>query len=321
LSTLQQRRASFARRLTAIGCITATAVALGAATPANAATPKPSPKPSSQNQASALAQLGISISADGWITYGHLKASSLSLTNTRTNTVKESRNAAGQCVISGKTDRGKKATYSEQIAFNPTTCESKVLTGDLTADEFNALVAKSGAAFPKSEKAPVAGHQSTGPAGQGKRPQDYYYDDAYTVSEWIDPLDITITEQAVDFEWPLYGEAGYLYAGWPSYEFPYDGWATDGPYFDGFYYYSDGYGDEANSHFINNDFAAIIYALMGLSGWLACGAHTTTQADFYHDLGVDGYDDDTAYGWWNDSVGGACSNLVHHWAAVGYGWL
>ena len=76
----------------------------------------------------------------------------------------------------------------------------------------------------------------------------------------------------------------------------------------------------ANSHFTNYDFAAIIYSLLGLAGWLACGAHFSTRADFYHNVRVTGYRSGAKGHSWSDSKSGACSNLVHHATSNGYGW-
>jgi hypothetical protein len=148
------------------------------------------------------------------------------------------------------------------------------------------------------------------------------YQSAYTIARWIDPANIVITSQAADLKWPLYGAGGTLSAASPYYAFPFDGWSVSGPTTSGFVSLAGnaGWYYQANSHFINTDFATVIYTLLGLSGWLLCGAHTTNRADFYHQVKVTGYTNNTRGANWSNSVSGACSNLVHIQAWGAYGW-
>jgi hypothetical protein len=296
---------------TAIVVTVALSMVSTAMSPATAAPPKPAP-------VSALSQLGISVAADGWITYGNQHSSSLPLTNVGVKTVKGARTPEGQCAITGALDASSTATYTEQIGFNPTTCESRVLSGDLTPAAEAALA-------DQSPKATVAGKTATPAAAKtapsGGNAVATSYQSAHTTTRWIDPVNIVITSQAINMTWPLYGAGGSLNASAPYYAFPYDGWSVYGPYFTPFYTLSDnsGWYIGANSHFVNYDFAAIVYALLGLTGWLACGALPTTRADFYHNVQVTGYRSGGKGHWWSDSVSGACSNLVHHETLTGYG--
>ncbi len=311
---LQHRAISPLIRFTAVGLASACALTLTAVAPATAA---PLPQPTST---SALEQLGISVSADGWITYSKRQSSSLPLTDVTVTVVQGPRTPEGQCGISGEVLATTAPTYSEQIGFNPRSCESRVLSGKLTQAAADTLMARLGSAGGSQSAAQTS---TTVPAARsGSAGILTSYQSAHTTTQWIDPLNITITQQAINLQWPLYGAGGTLSSSWPSYAFPYDGWTTYGPYFSGFntLYDNSGWYVSANSHFVNYDFAALVYFLLGLSGWLACGAHLTTRADFYHNVQVTGYRSGGKNHWWSDSVNGACSNLVHHATLNGYGW-
>jgi hypothetical protein len=279
----------------------------------NAASAAPA-KPSSSSS-SALADLGLAVSADGWISYTKPQANTLPLTNVKVKTVKESRTPAGDCSITSDSTPVAAGTYTEQIAFNPNTCQSKILVGTLDPATMAKLMATTGGAG-VDKTAPVAGAATK--AGV-VTPAVTYYETAHTQTKWIDPVNIDITWLGLNFTWPLYGAGGTLSANATAYAFPYDGWSKSGPYFGPFTGVSGGWYISSNAHFINYDFAALVIALLGISGWLACGAPTSTRADFYHNVTVYGYSNDTKNHAWNDSKSGACSNLVHHQSLTGYG--
>lgn len=265
-----------------------------------------------------LTSIGIAVADDGWISYTKSRAGSLGLGNLTTTTVRGSRNTAGNCVFSGSTVASGAPTYSEEVAFNPTTCASKVTTGTITAAAATRLASTDVASNSNGSSMSTAAAATS----QKMVAAATSYRSAHTVTKWIDPVNITITRQAINLKWPLYGAGGTLSSSWPAYKFRYDGWSVSGPHFSGFKSLSGntGWYVSANSHFTNYDFAAIIYALLGLSGWLACGAHFSTRADFYHNVTVRGYRSGSRGHSWSDSKSGACSNLVHHATSNGYGW-
>jgi hypothetical protein len=278
----------------------------------------PSPPSPAAPDRDALKALGVTVAADGWISYTKSKSSTLGLSGVTTRLVRGSRSTDGVCVSAGRLTTTGQPTYVEEVAFNPKTCAARVLTGVITAKAAARLVgeAASETATAQSKTAPSTKR------GTEVLAATTYYQSAHTVTRWIDPLNITITRQAINLKWPLYGAGGTLRSSWPSYKFPYDGWSVSGPHFSGFKSLSDGSGwyVSANSHFVNYDFAALVYALLGLSGWLACGAHFTTRADFYHNVKVTGKRNNSAVFNWNDRKSGACSNLVHHNTSTGFGW-
>lgn len=299
-----------------VGGLSLTLIAMVSYTGASAEPPDSTA--STKATPSQLASIGLAVSDDGWISYTKSQAGSLGLSNLKTTTVQGSRDADGNCVLSGSTSTTAStvSTYEEEVAFNPTTCASKITTGTITA----AAAAKLAAAEPAAD----TNSSSTGTAASSaaKVAAATSYQSAHTVTKWIDPVNITITRQAINLKWPLYGAGGTLTSSWPAYKFRYDGWSVSGPTFSGFKTLSGdaGWYVGAKSHFINYDFAALIYFLLGLAGWLACGAHFSTRADFYHNVTVRGYRSGSRGHSWSDSKSGACSNLVHHATANGYGW-
>lgn len=288
----------------------------------------PAPAPSGASTGLGNSVLGVVGSADGWLTYTNTLAGTLALGNAHTTTLAGHRSADGSCAIgsgaSAATPRkaGGTARFTEEVAYNPRTCQERVLTGDLTASaaaQLNAMQPAGSAPTTATATAPAQASRN----GGGVSPATTYYESAYTKTAWIDPLDITITSLANNLTWPLYGAAGTLTATAYAYEFPYDGWSSSGITFSPFYSFNSSYGPgwyiHAYDHFTNNDFAALVYALSGLAGWLACGAQFTTTAHFNHDVSVYGYSNDYRNRAWNDEVDGACADLVHHGEWDGFG--
>lgn len=293
------------------------AASLLAATGLQNATAAPPPAPPDvQSQLDAAAALGVSMSADGWITYTQPHAAALSLTKVKSVTTVGKRNADGSCAVGLDVNSASGVgDYAEEVALNPQTCQAKFITGQLPAD----VAAKLNTAA----QSPVGASSGASSAStQGAIAATTSYQSAYTIARWIDPVNIVITSQAVDLKWPLYGAGGTLTAAWPYYKFPYDGWTVYGPSTSGFVTLSGntGWSFQASSHFVNTDFATIVYVLLGLSGWLACDAHATNRADFYHTVKTIGYRSGSRGSSWSNSVSGACSNLVHIEAWGAYGW-
>ena len=306
------------------GAIVGLSVALLAMTSTTGASAAPptstAPTKASPSQ---LASLGLAVSDDGWINYTKSQAPSLGLADLKTTTVQGTRESDGTCVISGSSTSSSTApTYEEEVGFNPTTCTSKITTGTITPTAAAKLAAADPAPDTTGSATGTAAASTGGTASAQVTAKATSYQSAHTVTKWIDPVNITITRQAINLKWPLYGAGGTLTSSWPAYKFAYDGWSVSGPTFSGFKTLSGdaGWYVSAKSHFTNYDFAALIYFLLGLPGWLACGAHFSTRADFYHNVTVRGYRSGSRGSSWSDSKSGACSNLVHHATSNGYGW-
>lgn len=341
------RRPRTACRTALLGIVVASLVsAPGIATAVSV--PNPSLKTSPTVTENAAAALGVAVSAGGWINYTKLASKSLPLTNVKISTVIGKRVAGGGCEFGEPIPAASAGNldYTEQIAMNPTSCAVKFLTGRLSetaATEFKAQIqaqlptkAVKGAissSMAASAKSARAGATAVAPAvrapskvapaksATAAAATPTYYKSAYSMSRWIDPVSIVITSQAVNLSWPLYGKGGTLSSSWPSYAFPYDGWSRSGPYFSGFRTLpgDTGWSVTASSTFVNRDFASVVYALMGLSGWFACGRHPTNKADFYHAVKTVGYRKGTRDTNASNTVSGACSNLVHLQSLADYG--
>ncbi|MEZ5097773.1 MAG: hypothetical protein R2731_17845 [Nocardioides sp.] len=272
------------------------------------------------NRAQAAARtLGVTMGADGTLHFTRPRADRLPLGHVHRLTVAGSHRPDGSCEFRGQLPAAATAGgwYAEEVARNVRTCATTYVVGTLTQAALRQL---SGASASPPTMASAPAGRAAGSALAGVSPATSYAL-GYTKTQWIDPVNITITSQVMNFKWPLYGAGGTLSASWPSYTFPYDGW-SGGTTFSGFNTLSDnsGWWVRADGHFVNYDFAALVFFLLGLSGWLACGAPSSTRADFYHHPKVTGYRSGSRSSTWTNSVSGACSNLVHVSAWGGSGW-
>jgi len=108
----------------------------------------PAPAPSGASTGTGSSALGVVGSADGWLTYTNTLAGTLALRNAHTTTLAGHRSADGSCAIgSGASaatpaQAGSTAHFTEEVGYNPRTCQERVLTGDLTpaaAAQLNAM--------------------------------------------------------------------------------------------------------------------------------------------------------------------------------------
>jgi len=307
--------ARWGRTVTSGAVLACTALVL--ASSSASAGPVANPAPATGDLAAGTSLPGVVAAPGGWIDYTHTLASSLTLLNETTTTSTGTRGADGACTISGggSTTAGSVGTYQEEVAFNPQSCQERVLSGTLTPGDLTQLSAATGGT---SSTVQQAGSGTT--AVTGIQPAATTYQQAYTKTAWIDPLNITITSLADNLQWPLYGAAGTLTARVNTYDFPYDGWSSTGPSPIKFQSISGGWSVNETDQFTNTDFATFVYTVFGLAGWLACGAPLTVTAHFNHNVTVSGYSNGNR-GWaWNDSVSGACTDLVHHASWDNYGW-
>lgn len=290
----------------------------------------PSAATAGSASASAQAALGVSINANGWIQYTRTLASRLALRNVSTTTVSAERGSDGICINSSSSTAAgpaRRALFQEEIAFNPGTCQQRVLSGTMGPDDLATLnsIGDGHASAPGSgsgvQSATVSG-QRLPTTSQSPAAPNTSYGSAHVKTAWIDPLNITITSLANNMSWPLYGAGGTLTERWNAYDFPFDGWSSSGVYLGPFVTLSGniGWSIRATDHFTNTDFATFVYIVFGIAGWLACGAPLTVTAHFNHDLTIYGYRSGGYNRAWNDSATGACTDLVHHAEWDGYGW-
>ena len=304
--------------------VLASAVLLAASSAAVAA-PGTSVVPGSGDLAAGASLPGVVAAPGGWVDYTQTLASSLTLQNATTTTFGGTRAADGTCTVAGagSTTAGSSGSYQEEVAFNPQTCQERVLSGSLSRGDLAQLNAGTGGLSNTVQQATSPGTAAAGvqqAATKAQAAAATSYQQAYSKTAWIDPLNITITSLAVNLKWPLYGAGGTLTARVNPYDFPYDGWSSGGPSPIGFQSVSGGWAVDETDQFTNTDFATLVYAVFGLAGWIACGAPLTATAHFNHNVTVLGYSNGNR-GWaWNDSANGACTDLVHHAAWNDYGW-
>lgn len=295
-------------------------------TPTPAASPSPSP--------SSTGVSGVSMGSDGWITYSDSETSRLGVTGTVT-TINGTVQSDGTCQFDYDfTGSSSSPVYQQELGYNPSTCQERVLTGSISAADEASLtsptdtndVAETPQASTFSGDAsaavsPVAQpYNNTGAAQSGAAtPDSASYSNAHTKTAWIDPVNITITSLTSNLRWPLYGAGGSLNARNNAYKFKYDGWSTSGTPTPRIGTVSGGWGTGGSETFRNNDFEQYVIGIFGPSGYAACGFSTAT-AVFKHNVHINGYRNGSYKSTWSDSKAGGCSNLVHHRTSNGFGW-
>lgn len=276
----------------------------------NAAPPNPAPADNGQSVTDALATVGIKVRPDGWIEYNSVlrKAG----VNGKVSRVAGKRGTDGACAFTGS-DRAAsgsaRTTYTEEIAYNPATCQFDVLVADLTPAQAASLRAVTGTADASSTK---SSGDSASVSGGVAAAATY---ERYLKTSWIDPIDITISSQKVGLRWTNTTWLNWAYQR-DSFKGCIGDVCLDETYIvsgsDTFGAVSGGWNKTANVHFRNTSFALWVVAILGASGWAACGFPTSSQADFHHSDSVNGYTNGGSAWNWSDSKSGACTNLVHH---------
>ena len=127
MSALSWRRPLLAGALLTAGLAPASSMA---AVPAQQVT-----DPAAISEASA--SLGVVADSGGWLTYTKTEASSLNLTNQTTQVVTGTQDADGTCNVGGSGSSGSATgeVYQEEVGFNPTTCQERILTGTISATD------------------------------------------------------------------------------------------------------------------------------------------------------------------------------------------
>lgn len=293
-----------------VGCLAATQGASHAAPRDSAAVGG-----SEQGVTEALSTVGIKVRPDGWIEYDSILRSVGA--SGKTSRVAGTREKDGGCTLSGSDEArfgSSRTTYTEELAYNPATCEFDVLVADLTPSQAADLNSMSGAASSDVSSTKGAGDAfSLYKAGDATTAATTY--SRYLKTSWIDPINITISSQKVGLKWTSSSWLNWAYQR-DSFKGCINGVCLDETYIvsgsDSLSTLSDGWKKTANVHFRNTSFALWVVAILGASGWAACGFPANSQADFYHTDSVTGYKNGGSAWNWNDSKSGACTNLVHH---------
>lgn len=269
------------------------------------------------------------VSPDGWITFHDTMWQSLGLIDPHNTTLRGTIGAGRVCSIgsTGRASVRSAPTYQEEVAYNPRSCQERVVSGGLTPAALAALNSMSAQRTTKS--AAAAAPSSSGSItrqAQSKAdavtPDTTYTSEVYEKSAWIDPLDITITSFADDLKWSYDGTdwVGTAYASDHPYEFAYDGWSNSGtPPIHWTPDTATEIGMNEAETFTNTDFAIYLTIALGIIAPIICDDYGSPAVFKLHDTLTgqgNGY-----YDWsWNDNASGECYNLVHHaqWNGVGY---
>ncbi|MCF6476777.1 hypothetical protein FAF44_51935 [Nonomuraea sp. MG754425] len=283
------------------------------------ATPQdPAPADNSgQDVTDALSTVGIKVLPDGWIEYkSMLRSVGASGEMSR---VAGTREEDGGCTLPGSDETppdSSRTTFTEEVAYNPATCEFDILVADLTTSQAADLNAMSDAdPSDVSSTGDAATSDETGVVA----PAATTYS-RYLKTSWIDPINITISSQKVGLKWTSSSWRNWAYKR-DSFKGCIGGVCLDKTYIysssDSFSTLSNGWKKTANVHFRNTSFALWVVAILGPTGWAACGFPTSSRADFYHKDSVTGYKNGGSAWSWSDSKSGACTNLVHHGKQTG----
>ena len=257
---------------------------------------------------------GISVKSDGWISY----APQVTSTTGTTVTVAGTRSDDGGCTLTGDASSGPD-TYTEEVGYNPATCQFKLRTTTGVAPATTAGPVSTTADTSLNSLTTKTTVDSLATTDSLAAAAVYTYK-RYLKTSWIDPINITISSQTVAFQWTNVGWTKWAYAR-NSFKGCVAGACLDKTYIvsgsDSFTALTGGWRKTANVHFRNTSFAKWVAAVLGLTGWAACGFPTSFQADFYHQDQVSGYKSGAWATHWSDSKSGACTNLVHHGDATG----
>lgn len=261
------------------------------------------------NASSATVNAAVVVLPNGWIDYNNTSATTMALTSKQTFTESGQVDANGNCTISTiepSIPTGDSAVVSE-TSYNPTLCEATYVMGLTSPAEAISL----GATPSSTLSAPIV-----------LSPLTEYNNKVYYKTEYIDPLDITITSLAVNlsYNYSSTGVLGTSSTGGDGYHFAYDGWSGSAATFTdgingGTTVIGTGYYRQQNI-----DFQLFMDAI-GF-GLLCTGSLTATftQNMQIADAAVkNGGTPPPASNANQDTATGGCSNLVHFGAEFGSG--
>jgi len=251
----------------------------------------------------------FTIDSKGWIHFTNTLVNSLGLINPTTLTLNGKLSSDGACVFSSAKYfvKNGQSGYSEETAFNPSTCQETVVAGGLTP---------AGQAILNSNTMTGASQASPNSSTLGSSVITPAITTAYADFEkvsYVDPLDITITSLVSNLNWQSNGTAITGVVATPeSYNFNWDGWSNSpiGTTLSGYPTWPGFTAAQYSQTFNNTDFEAVIVALYGEAGYALCGFNSN-PATFYLSPFVEG----NAQGYYSysnsNSVSGGCSDLVH----------
>ena len=249
--------------------------------------------------------------ANGWIAYNNTDATTLTLTDKQTFSVSGKLNASGNCTLAftePSIPAGDSAVVSE-TSYNPTLCEATYAMGVTTPAEAISLGAT-----------PSMGANAANLAV----PLNEYNNKVYYKTEYIDPFFITITSLAVNlsYNYSSSGVLGTHSTGGDGYHFAYDGWSGPAATFSGGInggttVFGSGYYQQTNTDFATYMDLAFGFPVCGLST-TAVFTENQTVADA---AGLNGNSPPAPSGGNLDTVGGACSSLVHFGSEIGQGTI
>jgi len=269
----------------------------------------------------------FTVTSDGWIQYDSVLSQVGA--SAEVSSVAGQRDASGACTSTGaSSSRATTSTavvYTEEVAFNPLTCDSRVATSVLTpaqSSQIEALTSSSPStsspSMSSTERAAANTAASSANATTSLATATVY--SRWLKTAWIDPINITISSQRAGLRWTSTAWSYWQYKR-DSFKGCIGGVCLDETYIvsgsNALSYVANGWQFNAKVHFRNTSFALWVVAILGPTGWAACGFPLSSQADFYHSDTVTGYKSGASAWNWSDSKSGACTNLVHHGSWTG----
>lgn len=263
----------------------------------------------------------IVVTDDGWIHYeSGLEELGVEVEQVAIDGVIE---ADGSCSLSGLTessDPSAPATVSEEVAFDPATCDAEYLVAEVTPAQAEGLVGPEGENDPvetnETNDAPGATPGFSAMAALPTRTR-------WVKTAWEDPIWIDISTTAGGLRW---NSSQWLArdSKRTSFKGCVAGECLDETYIvnQANYWgsYSNRFEWSAVTNFRNTSFLGWVLAVVGPAGWAACGFPTSSTANFHHDVQVVGYKTGAWKTVWKDNKNGACTNLVRHRQWDGSSW-
>lgn len=139
---------------------------------------------------------GVSVDASGTFHYTNSLASPQDLSGAVTSVVQGTRDASGACVFSDPNSAG--AKFGTEIAYNPTTCQDTMVSGQLTAKGAADLAAISPATTTSPATTKFASRAAQSSAVVSPASYNGYWA-AYNKLAFIDPFNFTVVSTLQQF--------------------------------------------------------------------------------------------------------------------------
>lgn len=256
---------------------------------------------------------GVAVDAQGVIHYTHASADTQYLSGATTKVVSGQRNSAGGCDLNSSSPAG--TDYSVETSFNPSTCEATFVSGQVTPTGAAALgtanpsSAPTGASPISTFGSPLSNIRAQALSAAANNNNGYW--SAFNKVSWVDPVDLTIVSIADNLTWQINGAS----IPWASaYYVPYSEhiggdvttrtegnlwWSSGSTYTESW----------SDSSWTNSDFEAWVVAVLGISGYAACGFNSD-PAHFYLQADTAGWKNATYTSGWDSSNSGGCVDLT-----------